>query len=321
MWKYNYYFVILTLMLSEYPSKTRAFRTFKEDGTEIILALENEKVVIGCSSDMPMGYCGFIHPNGTRYSFTGLDTNYGKCAIKISASKNDAGIWRCHIGGKTAGVEQLKAIKLRVVNPMAAVKSNITAVHGKSVTLFCTTTRGLVPLKYCRFEPPKDSPFSIDSTATEANPLLKRFYFPANKSLDRGDCAVTIRKVKYEDVGKWTCCAGLDDGKEYTDVIKFEVEGLYTMSTASATGITFGALGIIAFLSILGIVAWKKRNLLGSVQPDVSAESHELEQLPSRPTPSPQATPHRSLPAVTIESPSEQSEPGTTSPLVQQVEE
>lgn len=58
-------------------------------------------------------------------------------------------------------------------------------------------------------------------------PILGKYFYPQNMSLDRGDCAVTIRKVKYSDVGSWTCGVGLDDGdgKEHTDVIRLEVEG------------------------------------------------------------------------------------------------
>lgn len=56
---------------------------------------------------------------------------------------------------------------------------------------------------------------------------MGKYFYPQNMSLDRGDCAVTIRKVKYTDVGDWTCGVGLDDGKEYTDVIKLQVEGTF----------------------------------------------------------------------------------------------
>lgn len=83
------------------------------------------------------------------------------------------------------------------------------------------------------------------------------------------------------------------------------------MSTASATGITFGAIGIGALLAVLGFVAWKKRRFLGAVRPDadeVEAETHELEQLPERRTPQRTPQPSRSVPQVTIESPSDPSQ-------------
>lgn len=81
------------------------------------------------------------------------------------------------------------------------------------------------------------------------------------------------------------------------------------MSTASATGITFGAIGIGAILAVLGFVAWKKRRFLGAVRPDAEeAEGHEMEQLPERRTPQRTPQPGRSVPQVTVETPSDPSQ-------------
>lgn len=52
------------------------------------------------------------------------------------------------------------------------------------------------------------------------------------------------------------------------------------MSTASATGITFGAIGIAVFLGVLGFIVWKKRRLLGSMPDD--GNEQELQHLPTR---------------------------------------
>lgn len=68
------------------------------------------------------------------------------------------------------------------------------------------------------------------------------------------------------------------------------------MSTASATGITFGAIAV--FLAVLGFIVWKKRRFLGSVPAD--AGEQEMEQLRHQdvemslhgtPRPSPHASP------------------------------
>ncbi|CAG9791850.1 unnamed protein product [Diatraea saccharalis] len=263
---------------------------------------------------MPMTYCGFIHPSGKRYSFSGQGLNNGHCAVTITATKKDSGQWSCHIGKASVGVEIMQTIHLRVVNQVAAIQPNVTAVHGKSVTLECATAKGLVPLRYCRFEPPSDSPFSLSETVTAKNPIAGKYYFPQNKSIDRGDCAVTIRKVKYEDVGLWTCGAGLDDGKEHIDKIMLEVDGLYTMSTASVTGITFGVIGAAAILSVLGIVVWKKRSLLGTGQQE-EQDVVEIQELAPRQSVSTQRIseqrtspqPSRHIPLVTVQSPSDTS--------------
>ncbi|XP_049865438.1 ATP-dependent RNA helicase SUV3 homolog, mitochondrial [Pectinophora gossypiella] len=260
-----------------------AYRVFDVDDVHTVLALENEEVNIVCRTGIPMAYCGFIHPSGKRYSFSGHSLADGHCAVKIKATKHDSGDWRCHIGKRTIGLELMQKIKLRVVSNLAAIEPNVTTIHGKDVTLTCVTTKEKIPLRYCRFEPPKNSPFSIDSAVIPTKAILGKYFYPSNKSLDRGDCAVTIRKVKYSDVGLWTCGAGLDDGNEYTDVIKLDVEGLYTMSTASTTGITFGTIGIIVFLIILGLIAWKKRTVLGTAELPEAVDIHELQDLELRP--------------------------------------
>ncbi|CAG5009890.1 unnamed protein product [Parnassius apollo] len=300
---------IILIVFSKY---NYAFRVFEYSGVETILALENENIAIQCKTNLPMSYCGFLHPSGRRYSFTDLAASNGNCIIKINITKADVGEWKCHIGMKAMRVEMLKVIELRVVDNMAAVQDNVTALHGEPVTLACATTKGMVPLSYCRFEPPHSTPFSIDSTVSISNPILNRYYFPPNKSLDRGDCAVTIRKVKYEDLGIWTCGAALDDGQEYTDRIKLEVEGFYTMSTASATGVTVGAVLIVVTLVILGYYAWKRRWFLGSHRQE-EGEVIEVQELGQQRIP--QNSPHGSpqvrraviVPSVVIQSPSEPS--------------
>lgn len=97
------------------------------------------------------------------------------------------------------------------------------------------------------------------------------------------------------------------------------------MSTASATGITFGALGIITFLGILGFIVWKKRQFLGSGHHDSElTDGQEMREIPmqqprSRPgsrqgsrAGSPQTSRQGSplikrIPLVTVQSPSEAS--------------
>ncbi|XP_045763964.1 uncharacterized protein LOC123866436 [Maniola jurtina] len=300
-------------------SIANAFRIFDLDGKETILASENENISIQCKSDFPMRYCGFVHPSGKRFSFTDRAVNDGKCVQKIKATKADSGEWRCHIGRQSERLESSKKIEVRIVNQVAALEPNITAKLGRPITIACATTKGLIPLSYCRFEPPSGRSFNIDSSVTEQNSILGKYYYPSNASLDRGDCAVTIMKVKYEDVGLWICGVGLDDGKEHIDVIKLEVEGMY-MSSASATGVTVGGILIAIALVSLGYIAWKKRRLLGGMAPQ--PEVIEIQEI-ARPTsasprpgsagPSPRL--ERTVPAIVVQSPSTPGEPGT-SPLI-----
>lgn len=85
--------------------------------------------------------------------------------------------------------------------------------------------------------------------------------------------------------------------------------GLYTISKASATGIAFGAVGIIAFITALGFIVWHKHNLLGSRNRKTPgpAEKHELEHLEE----SPQGLPTTTIPKIIIQSTSE----GSASPV------
>ncbi|KAJ8724896.1 hypothetical protein PYW07_015854 [Mythimna separata] len=309
MFNYNQFIAVLVLITANLDFQTYAFRVFYMNGVETILALENETINIECKTDSPMTYCGFLHPSGKRYSFSGTTLNAGHCAITIEANKNDTGEWKCHVGMQIPGVENMQTIQVRVVTELAAVKQNITGTHGRFSTLACATTKGMVPLSYCRFEPPNGQPFAINTEVTRKNPILGRYYFPDNRSLDRGDCAVTIQHVGDEDVGTWTCGAGFDDGEEHIDFIQFEVAGLHAMSTAQAPGLIFGVFAIIGLLAALAVVVWKKRRFLGVGRPPgavdtVEAEAHELEPLPLSPSPQRSPQPSARVPIVVIQSPS-----------------
>lgn len=56
----------------------------------------------------------------------------------------------------------MQVINVRVVKQIAAIKKNLIGRHGKPLTLACTTAKGLIPMAYCRFEPPNGVSFSID---------------------------------------------------------------------------------------------------------------------------------------------------------------
>ncbi|GBP23747.1 hypothetical protein EVAR_13703_1 [Eumeta japonica] len=227
-----------------------------------------------------------------------MELNDGRCTMTLpNATKQDSGTWKCYIGKKTVGAEIITKISVRVADRFAAVEPLTTATYGKQVTLLCTTTKTMVPLTYCRFEPPSGDAFSINADITSHQPILEKYFFPQNKSLDRGDCAVTIKKVKYDDVGNWTCGAGLeDDGKVYSDVIKLEVEGLRKMSTAATTGITFSVISIVIIIGTVAFIFWKKHKIQQS-----SREEREQYEI------SPQDPQGGNIPLVVVQSPSEPS--------------
>ncbi|CAH2091804.1 unnamed protein product [Euphydryas editha] len=86
---------------------------------------------------------------------------------------------------------------------------------------------------------------------------------------------------------------------------------MYTMSTASATGVTFGGILIAVTLGSLGYIAWKKRRFLG--HRPTAPEAIEIEDMSQQRSSSPQ--PGRSVPMVIVQSPSDPGEPGS-SPLM-----
>ncbi|XP_031763535.1 uncharacterized protein LOC128199949 isoform X2 [Galleria mellonella] len=304
MYYQNLLLVILTFILYDNTVNIYAYRTFDVDGVETILALENETINIECKTDGPLSYCGLINPTGERCSFKGQELHLGSCFNKVNVTKQDIGEWTCHLGKSAIGVETTKKIMVRIVNRVAAIKQNVTAVHGREITLECVTTEGLRSLVYCRFEPPNRIAFNINSAVNFSNAILEKYYYPPTRSMDRGDCAVTIRNVQYEDIGSWTCGAGLDDGKEYIDVIMLKVEG-------SKFVLIYGVTIFTVAFCLIGVVAWKHRifsEFLPSLEEIEIADMDARQRLratQSSPQPSPQ--PERNDPEVVVQSPSESS--------------
>lgn len=84
------------------------------------------------------------------------------------------------------------------------------------------------------------------------------------------------------------------------------------MSMASTTGVAFGVVAIVLFLTILGFVTWKKRRLLGtSDQTPEVIDMQEMRTTPGTPTSQRSRTPpvERVVPSVVVHSPSD---PGTS---------
>ncbi|KOB52200.1 putative ATP-dependent RNA and DNA helicase, partial [Operophtera brumata] len=114
-----------------------------------------------------------------------------------------------------------------------------------------------------------------------------------------GQCSYKTKATE-ADSGQWRCHIGRKGliGLEIMQIINVRVDkqlaaiqknittvhgkSVYTpCQPASATGITFGAIGIVAFLVVLGVIVWKKRRFLGSM-PD-EGNDHELQRLPTTP--------------------------------------
>ncbi|XP_031763532.2 uncharacterized protein LOC113510999 [Galleria mellonella] len=294
MYYQNLLLVILTFILYDNTVNIYAYRTFDVDGVETILALENETINIECKTDGPLSYCGFVHPTGKRYSFKSQELHLGRCFNKVNVTKQDIGEWTCHLGKSAIGVETTRKIIVRIVNRVAAIKQNVTTNPGRTVNLECAVIEGMRSLEYCRFESPNGIAFNIDSVMNYSNRILDKYFYPRNRSLDRGDCVVTISNVKYEDAGSWICGAELDDGKEYIDVITLKIE--QPMSDLVTGVITFAVI-----LCLIGIFAWRKRIFskspsLEQIEMEDMEAQQRLRATQSSPQPFPQ--PERNDPVV-----------------------
>ncbi|XP_035431163.2 uncharacterized protein LOC118263341 isoform X2 [Spodoptera frugiperda] len=289
----NLLFTFLIIIALDYTVRVQGVRRFYKKGKETVLALEGEQFDMECKAEVRLTYCAFHHPSGKRFSVASATLKGGFCSMKVTTTKMDNGLWICHLGTHPSGLERVQPIEVRVVDQVAAVWKNISIVHNSIGTVNCATTKGMVPLTYCRFEPPNGPPFSINSDITRENAILGRYFFPKNKSLDRGDCAVTIIHARDEDIGQWTCGASLDDGKEYTDTVYVDVE-------ASVAPYLFGVFGVLLGVVIIGVIVWRRQLCLGTIRPNEEGDAHELQALPG-------PSRARSLPRLTIESPTEPS--------------
>lgn len=119
-----------------------------------------------CSSVAQYLYSTIRYINFSRYSGEGLAA--GQCGITFSqVTKHDAGVWRCHMAKRQAGVETIDNIEVRVTGPLAANKKEIKARIGESINLYCHTANGNRPLYYCRFLSPTFVGLNIDSSVTK----------------------------------------------------------------------------------------------------------------------------------------------------------
>ncbi|KAJ0179412.1 hypothetical protein K1T71_005124 [Dendrolimus kikuchii] len=247
------------------------------DEPTTIFVQNDMSFTITCRAEVSLTYCWFQHPNGSQYTpvpqvdedqnfwYSGESLQTGECEITFAhVTPDDAGVWTCHMGPRNElGVEITDEVIVRVTGPLAANKKEITTIVGDTVTLLCHSSNGNRPLNYCRFLTPKFVGVSVDSSVTQDNAILDRFYFTPGKDLDSGDCSLTIDPVLIEDQGEWTCAALLyDETLESRDTIRVYVGSKFFSSTIPQfrADIMGMAIGGIALLLVLGGVVWYKRD-------------------------------------------------------------
>ncbi|CAF4942946.1 unnamed protein product [Pieris macdunnoughi] len=261
-------------MSNPFPVSSRQQRD--TEGTTIFVQ-EDGTLLVSCHTDFSLKYCWFQHPNGSQFTpvrlvnedqpfwYTGEGLAVGQCGITFKrVTKQDSGIWRCHMGPKRqAGIETTHNIEVRVTGPLAANKREIQARIGESITLYCHTANGKRPLYYCRFLSPSYVGLNIDSSVTKADAILDRFYFTPGRNITVGDCSLTISSVHEDDIGNWTCAAIVnDDVMESSDVIRVFI---VTESRYQA-GIIGGSIGAaVLVLVLMGYVFYKRGSTILSL--------------------------------------------------------
>ncbi|KAJ8727064.1 hypothetical protein PYW08_015461 [Mythimna loreyi] len=248
-------------------------RSVEEHEIRRIFVEKDSNLTIMFRAEVSLLYCWFQHPNGTQFTpvprqldngqpfwYTGESLQFGDCGITFAnVSIEDAGIWTCHMGHKyKLGVEIMEQVDVRVSGPLAANKQEVGAEVGGTATLYCHSSNGARPLDYCRFLPPSKIGFSLDSSVNEQNVILDRFYFTPGRSINYGDCSLTISAVSSEDFGEWTCAALLHDHLfESSDTIRLyaSVERVPHLQA----GLVGAGLGIVFLALVLGVVIWYKK--------------------------------------------------------------
>ncbi|XP_028177430.1 uncharacterized protein LOC114365140 [Ostrinia furnacalis] len=257
----------------------RALEEEKADAEiRTVFVQEDRSFTVTCRAEQSLSYCWFLHPNGTQFSavplldenqpfwYTGESLQTGDCGITFShASESDSGDWVCHMGvTDQRGIELTDRVIVRVTGPLAANKKEIGVQVGYNATLYCHTSNGNRPLDYCRFLSPNYVGISIDSTVTSDAAILGRYYFTPGRSLDYGDCSLTISSVESEDIGAWTCAAliNTDTLESKDDMTLFVDETIQTPRTLSQAGIVGMAVAALALVVLLAGVIWYKKGTL-----------------------------------------------------------
>ncbi|CAH4033240.1 unnamed protein product [Pieris brassicae] len=264
-------------LISVAPKFRGSFRQQRDVEDTTIFVEEDGTLLVSCHADFSLKYCWFQHPNGSQFTpvrllnedqlfwYSGEGLAAGQCGITFKhVTKQDSGIWRCHMGPKRqAGIETIDNIEVRVTGPLAANKKEIQARIGESITLYCHTANGNRPLDYCRFLSPSFVGLNIDSSVTKAGAILDRFYFTPGRNITMGDCSLTISSVHEDDIGIWTCAAIVDDDvMESSDVIQ-----VFTVTESRyQAGVIGGSIGAaVLVLVLMSYVFYKRGSTILSV--------------------------------------------------------
>ncbi|KAK2584481.1 hypothetical protein KPH14_006856 [Odynerus spinipes] len=227
----------------------------------------NDDFTIKCGVDTALHYCWLRSPNGTTYSiamdknslspttllYTGLGFELGECGAIIQNAVDDyEGTWTCYMGIKNQS-EIEATLTVNVADNYILAEETTMTFDGKSnPTLFCQLLPHLNKnIEYCRWIRP-------DGHGIYGN--AKHRYM---SEMFDGRCGLVIlgNELQEEDVGRWTCVAGLS-GKTIEEVSTTIDVNMPSMPIATLVGIIIGACALFAVTaSILILVNLRKRRL------------------------------------------------------------
>lgn len=184
-----------------------------------VVLVKGSDDVIMCQANLPIRYCWFQRPNGDIIALTEKSKNYaglsfgiGQCGIKIHSEGDEAGIWKCSVGGTdgaTFETQQQIVVEVRTTDPLiVADTETITINRGMSFRIECMTA-GMhrnEPIDSCHFVTPLGAGFNLDESVTSQSSLGDYYYNP-NRSLKDGYCSLIVKRARREHAGKWKCFA------------------------------------------------------------------------------------------------------------------
>ncbi|XP_076643118.1 uncharacterized protein LOC143353571 isoform X2 [Halictus rubicundus] len=180
-----------------------------------VFAKQDDSYQIKCTADAPLSYCWFRSPNGTAYSvsrskartpfslpYVGSGLPSGDCTAEIShASFTDHGEWTCNVG-VVNGPEKHQLVTVHVAESYVIPEpAKLMATWTDNITLSCKILPNVTDkaVHYCRWIRPDG--YGI------YNGVSHRYMTNTNNTR----CELIIRggSHRIEDLGNWTCVAGL----------------------------------------------------------------------------------------------------------------
>ncbi|XP_046819093.1 uncharacterized protein LOC124424298 isoform X1 [Vespa crabro] len=193
----------------------RNINTFAEN----VMVKRNDSFTIKCSTNMVLNYCWLRSPIGTTYSiimdkekknalppktlfYEGLGFSQGECGAFINNAVNEhQGKWSCYMGIKNHS-EVEAAVWVTVTDSYVfAEKKEVTFNGRNNLNLSCHLLTNLSnSIDYCRWIRPDGRGIHDDTVNHRYTPEMYE---------RRCQLIILGKKFQAEDVGRWTCVAGL----------------------------------------------------------------------------------------------------------------